>query len=62
MQQNAEMQRFITRKAEDMELDMMKQEMVEKEKVSGWGFKMLKIYLHVWKNPNYVWLNANLCL
>jgi len=46
MQQNAEMQRFITREAEDMGLDMMKQEMVNKEKVRGQGF-MIMMYLHV---------------
>ena len=33
MQQNAEMQRLINREAEDVELDMMKQEMESKGKV-----------------------------
>lgn len=33
MQQNAEMQRHITREAEDVELDMMKEEMANKGKV-----------------------------
>jgi len=60
VQQNAEMQRFITREAEDMELDMMKQEMVNKEKVSGRGFTIM-MYLHVWKNANTMCGSIQIC-